>query len=52
MTRLTSIHRVLEEKHVYEVDDRISGGHVHRSIFIKVGVLDDALKISIGKERL
>lgn len=52
MTRLTSIRRVLEEEHVYEVNDRISGSHIRLSIPIKVGVLDNTLKMSIDKEGL
>jgi len=43
---------MLEEEHVYKVDDRISGSHVRLSMFIKVGVLDDTLEMSIDKERL
>ena len=52
MTRLTSIRRVLEEEHVHEVNDRISGSHIRPSILIKVGVLDDTLEMSIDKEGL
>jgi hypothetical protein len=52
MARLTSIRRVLEEEHVYEVNDRISGSHIRLGIFIKVGMLDDTLKMSIDKEGL
>ena len=52
MTRLTSIRRVLEEEHVYEVNDGISGSHIRLSILIKVNMLDDTLKMSIDKEGL
>lgn len=52
MTRLTSIRRVLEKEYVYKVDDKISGGHIRLCTFIKVGVLNDTLEVSIGKQRL
>jgi len=49
MTRLTSIRGVLEKEYVYNVDDRISGNHIRFCVFIKVGVLDDTLEVSIDK---
>jgi hypothetical protein len=52
MARLTSIRRVLEEEHVYEVNDRISGSHGRLCMLVKVGMLYDTLKMSIDKEGL
>ena len=43
MTGLTSIRRVLQEEHVYKVDDRISGGRIYSSVRIKISMLNDTL---------
>jgi hypothetical protein len=52
MAGLTSIRRVFEEERVYKVDDRISGGRIHLSMCIKVGMLNDTLEMSVDEERL
>lgn len=52
MGGLTSIRRVFEEECVYKVDDRISGGRIHLSMCIKVGMLNDTLEMSVDEERL
>ena len=43
MAGLTSIRRVLQEEHVYKVDDRVSGSSVYLGVRIKVGMLNDTL---------
>jgi hypothetical protein len=43
MAGLTSVRRVLQEEHVYKVNDRISGGRIYLSVRIKVGMLNDTL---------
>jgi hypothetical protein len=52
MAGLTSIRRVFEEKRVYKVDGRISGGRIYLSVCIKVGMLNDTLEMSVDEERL
>jgi hypothetical protein len=47
MAGLASIRRVFEEEHVYKVNDRISGGRIHPSVCIKVGMLNDTLEMSV-----
>lgn len=43
MAGLTSIRWVLQEEHVYKVDDRIPGGRIFLGVRIKVGMLNDTL---------
>jgi hypothetical protein len=52
MAGLASIRRVFEEERVYKVDDRISGGRIHLSVCIEVGMLNDTLEMSVDEERL
>jgi hypothetical protein len=49
---LACICRVFEEERVYKVDDRISGGRIYLSVFVKVGMLNDTLQVSVDEERL
>jgi len=52
MAGLTSVRRVFEEECLYKVDDRISGGRIYLRVCIKVGMLNDTLKMSVDEERL